>query len=246
MAERSARSACGAPHSLRAARVAAGSFALACGLAAQWVAAAPVDAIAPPLLEELHDSGLIGGAAQPVRPFTWTVVLTRPLRSPRRQRETYAGTPPGAPVGLSPMVRDELTEAGTIRRTVRGVSVRGLVFVKPGDTSLEVRVHDLKMPLATGQRFRIEYDEDGGELAEDCRVDVEVAAATIHPSIPGRATRIECRGSGRYRRIPVRVSATVMYLHAPGVFVGVEQAIDSPLGRLRSGVRVVEFSMQGN
>jgi len=202
----------------------------------------PIASIAPSLLEELRASGLIG-TAEPVRPFHWTLVMTRPLRSPRRHRETYAGTPPGAPAGLSPMVREELTEEGRTKRTVRGVSVRGLIFVKAGDTKLDVRVRGLRMPLTQGQRFRIEYDEGDGELVEDCRIGGEVPAAIVHASIPGLATRIDCAGSGRYRRIGVQVSATVMYLHEPGVFVGVEQAIDSPLGRLRSGVRVVSFAM---
>lgn len=203
----------------------------------------PVASIAPPLLEELRASGLIGTAG-PVRPFTWTVVITRPLRSPRRHRETYAGTPPDAPAGLSPMVRDELAEDGRTKRTVRGVSVRGLVFVRAGETSLEVRVRGLRMPLAQGQRFRLEYDEGDGELVEDCRVGGDVAASTVHPAIPGSATRIDCAGSGHYKRIAVQVGATVMYLHEPGVFVGLEQTIDSPLGRLRSSVRVVAFTMQ--
>jgi len=204
----------------------------------------PIAALAPSLLAELRASGLIG-TAEAVRPFRWTTITTRPLRPPRRHRETYAGTPPGAPVGLSPMVREELDEAGSTKRTVRGVSVRGLVFLKARDTRLDVRVRGLRMPLVRGDQFRIEYDEGDGALVEDCRVGGDVAASTVHPSIPGAATRIDCAGTGRYKRIGVKVSATVMYLHEPGVFVGVEQALDSPLGRLRSGVRVVSFEMQG-
>ncbi|HEY0878373.1 MAG TPA: hypothetical protein VGE10_07950 [Zeimonas sp.] len=231
-------------------RRAAGALAYLLGVACTILAAPahsgpepdPVASIAASMLEELRVSGLIG-TAEPVRPFAWTLVITRPLRSPRRHRETYAGTPAGAPAGLSPMVRDELDADGRTRRTVRGVSVRGLVFVKAGDTRLDVRVKGLRMPLRQGQRFRIEYDEGDGELAEDCRVGADVAASSVHPAIPGGATRIDCNGSGRYKRIRVDVSATVMYLHEPGVFVGVEQAIDSPLGRLRSGVQVVAFAM---
>jgi len=219
---------------------------LACSalaLPAQAADSDPVASIAPNLLQELHASGLIG-TAEPVRPFAWTIEMTRPLRAARHRRETYAGTPTGAPAGLSPMVRHELTEEGRTKRTVHGVSVRGLVFVRPGENELEVRVRDLRMPLEQGQRFRIEYDDDSGALAEDCTVGVEVAASVVHAAIPGRATRIECEGTGRYKRIPVSVSAKVMYLHEPGVFVAVEQAIDSPLGRLRSGVRVVAFSIE--
>lgn len=202
----------------------------------------PIASLAPSLLAELRASGLIG-TAEPVRPFTWTIVMTRPLRSPRRQREAYAGTPPGAPAGLSPMVREELLEDGRTKRTVRGTSVRGLVFVKAGETRLDVRVSGLRLPLTQGEQFRIEYDDDDGDLVENCRVGGVVAASTVHPAIPGSATRIDCAGSGHYKRIGVNVSATVMYLHEPGVFVGVEQALDSPLGRLRSGVRVVSFAM---
>jgi hypothetical protein len=231
---------------LRAARVLAFPLGVLCAACAAHAQPAPrpdpVASISPSMLEELRASGLIG-TAEPVRPFAWTIVMTRPLRSPRRHRETYLGTPPGAPPGLSAMARDELDENGRTKRTVLGVSVRGLIFVKPGDTQLDVRVHGMRMPLQQGQRFRIEYDEGDGELVEECRVGDEVAASTVHASIPGRATRIDCAGTGRYKRIGVRVSATVMYLHEPGVFVGVEQAIDSPLGRLRSGVRVVAFAM---
>lgn len=142
------------------------------------------------------------------------------------------------------MVREELDENGRTKRTVRGVSVRGLVFVKPDTTRLDVRVHGLQMPLESGHRFRLEYDDSNGELMEECLVGDTVAASSIHPAIPGNATRIGCSGSGRYKIFSVGVSATVVYLHEPGVFVGVEQAIDSPLGRLRSGVRVVEFAME--
>ena len=141
------------------------------------------------------------------------------------------------------MVREELLEDGRTKRTVRGVSVRGLVFVKAGETRLDVRVSGLRLPLTQGEQFRIEYDDDDGDLVENCRVGGVAAASTVHPAIPGSATRIDCSGSGHYKRIGVNVSATVMYLHEPGVFVGVEQALDSPLGRLRSAVRVVSFAM---
>jgi len=218
----------------------AGSCALFAGPARAEADA--VASIAPTLLEQLHGSGLIG-TAEPVRPFTWTIVMTRPLRAPRHRRETYAGTPPAAPAGMSPMVREELDGDGRTKRVVRGVSVRGLVFVRPGETELEVRVHGLRLPLARGERFRIEYDDGDGVLVENCVAGDEVAASTVHPAIPGIATRIDCEGTGRYKRIRVDVSATVLYLHDPGVFVAVEQAIDSPIGRLRSGVRVVAFEM---
>ncbi|MCO5100739.1 MAG: hypothetical protein M9885_07550 [Burkholderiaceae bacterium] len=238
--------------SRRAARLAASSLiALLAGAAAAAPAAPaapaadPVASIAPSLIGELREAGLIG-VAEPVRAFTWSTVMTRPLRAPRRHRETFAGTPPGDPAGLSPMVREELAEDGSTKRIVRGVSVRGLIFVKPRDTALDVRVRDLHMPLTRGERFRIEYDDGDGQLVEDCRVGGEVAASTLHSAIPGSATRIDCTGAGRYKRIGVNVSATVMYLHEPGVFVGVEQAIDSPLGRLRSGVRIVSFSMDSH
>ncbi len=216
-----------------------GAFAAAAQAAA---ADDPIASVPPQLLEALQASGLIG-TAEPVRPFTWTLVMTRPLRAPRHRRETYAGTPPGALPGLSPMMREELTEEGRTKRTVHGVSVRGLMFVKAGETKLDVRVHGLRMPLTQGQRFRIEYDDDNGELLEDCRIGGEVPAAIVHASIPGLATRIDCAGSGRYKRIGVQVSATVMYLHEAGVFVGVEQAIDSPFGPIRSEVRIVSFAM---
>lgn len=207
------------------------------------VQAAPNALLAAPLLDELRGSGLIGSHSEPVRAFSWSVVIRRPLRSPRRHREVFEGTPPGAPPGLSPMVRDELTPTGETRRTVRGVSVRGLMFVRPAERELDVRVVGLQMPLREGHRFRLEYVDEGGSLYEDCVVGGTVAASTVHPAIPGDARRIECSGRGDYHGIGLRVTARVVYLEIPGVFVGVEQAIESPIGRFRTGTDVVEFAM---
>lgn len=188
-------------------------------------------------------SGLIGNHLEPMRAFTWSVVIRRPLRSPRRHREAFEGTPAGMLPGLSPMVREELTPAGETRRTVRGVSVRGLMFLRPSERELDVRVVDLRMPLREGHRFRIEYIDEGGSLSEDCVVGGTVAASTVHPAIPGAARRIECTGRGDYHGIGLRVTASVVYLEVPGVFVGVEQAIESPIGRFRTGTDIVEFAM---
>lgn len=205
--------------------------------------AAPNALLAAPLLDELLRSGLIGGQSEPMRAFSWSIVIRRPLRSPRRHREVFEGTPPGAPPGLSPMVRNELTPKGETRRTVRGVSVRGLMFLRPSERELDVRVLGLQMPLREGHRFRLEYIDEGGSLNEDCVVGGTVAASTVHPAIPGDARRIECSGRGDYHGIGLRVTASVVYLEVPGVFVGVEQAIESPIGRFRTGTDIVEFAM---
>lgn len=203
----------------------------------------PAAGVPAETLAQLRASGLIG-TGDGIRPFRWTTVTTRPMRSPRRYRETYAGTPPGAPAGLSAMVRDELDEDGAVKRTVERVSARGLIHLKPGRTEPDVRVDGLRLPLSPGARFRLEYDDGSGTLVEDCIVGEERAAASVHPAIPGQATQIDCAGTGRYMRIPVKVEATVLYLQEPGVFVSIAQEIDAPIGRLRSGTRVVDFSMK--
>lgn len=213
-------------------------------LAAPAPAAEPdaIDWIPAPVMSQLRASGLIGSAGR-IQPFRWTTVTTRPLRSPRRYRETYAGTPPGAPAGLSPMVREELTDDGEVRRTVRRVSARGLVQLKPGRKEPGLHVQGLRLPPVKGARFRLEYDDGSGNLVEDCVVGDERAASTVHPAIPGRATQIDCSGTGRYLRLPVRVDATVLYLHEPGVFVNVDEEINGPIGRLQSGTRIIDFAM---
>lgn len=204
----------------------------------------PLDGLDRGLLDELRRVGLIGVPSEPVRAFSWTTVTTRPLRAARNRHEVFAGTPVGAPAGLSPMVREERMPDGAVRRIVRGVSVRGLMLLRPGDDELEVRAQGLSMPLREGQRFDLVYDDDeGGALKQRCTVRATVAASAVHAAIPGEALRIECGGRGSYYGIGVRVSAIVMYLKTPGVFVVTEQAIESPIGRLPAGTRVVDFAM---
>lgn len=142
------------------------------------------------------------------------------------------------------MVRDVLDEDGTVTRTVQRVSARGLVHLKPGRTEPDTRIEGLRLPLSAGARFHLEYDDRSGRLVEDCVVGDDRAAATVHPAIPGLATQIDCSGTGRYMRIPVKVEATVLYLQEPGVFVSIAQEIHAPIGRLRSGTSIVDFSMQ--
>ncbi len=221
------------------------------GLLASAMFAAPVPAatvdpgalVPPETLAQLRASGLIG-TGHGIRPFRWTTVTTRPMRSPRRYRETFAGTPPGAPAGLSAMVRDELDEDDAVKRTVQRVSARGLIHLKPGRAEPDVRIEGLHLPLSTGARFHLEYDDGSGRLIEDCVVGDDRAASSVHPAIPGRATQIDCSGTGRYMGIPVKVEATVLYLQQPGVFVSVSQEIHAPIGRLRSGTSIVDFSMK--
>lgn len=192
------------------------------------------------LLEALAATGLIG-RGDPVAAFAWTLENKRPARAARRLHERFAGTPQGAPAGLSPMQREVL---GPEPRPPRaGVSVRGLTVVRPNDTEVDVRVRDLALPLREGSRFRLDYDEDGSSLSQECTVGGLVPASVVFASIPGEARDIACSGEGRYRGIPVQVSAKVAYFLRLGVFLVQEQRIDTPLGALRAGTRVLSFEM---
>lgn len=193
------------------------------------------------LLQDLSAAGLISSSrGEPVAAFTWVTETARPGRSPRQRREVYAGTPPGTPNGLSPVLRQDLPERAD-KPARAGVSVRGLMVVHPDDTSLEVQVGHLRLPLADGVRFALAYHEDGSELAQECVAGGTEPAASIFTGMPGSVRRIECDGRGKYRGIGVRVTASVLYFEALGVFLNREQRIDTPLGRLRNTTRIVSF-----
>lgn len=207
---------------------------------AQGVDVAEVAALSTQLLEALSSAGLVG-RGEAVAPFTWTLEIRRPARAPRQVREQFSGTPPGAPVGLSPVVRETL---GPKPRPPRpGVSVRALTVVHPGDVDLDVRIEGLVLPLEPGARFRLDYDEDHSSLSQTCVVGAPRPASGVHPAIPGSARSIECSGRGSYHGIPVQVFATMLYFARLGVFLNLEQRIDSPVGRLRGGTRVLNFEM---
>ena len=232
------REAHGAPaaalpaHDARSASAASGDAAAA--------PAAAIAALPGGLLDALSATGLIG-RGEPVAAFAWTLENKRPARTARRLHERFAGTPPGAPAGLSPMQREVL---GPDPRPARaGVSVRGLTVVRPNDTEVDVRVRNLALPLREGARFRLDYDEDGSSLSQECAVGGLAPASTVFASIPGEARDIACSGEGRYRGIPVQVSAKVAYFQRLGVFLVQEQRIDTPLGPLRAGTRVLSFEM---
>ncbi len=194
----------------------------------------------PALVDALFSAGLIG-RGEPVAAFDWTLETKRPTRPPRRVRERFDGGGPDLPVGLSPVIHETL--APKPRGPHRGISVRGLTVVHPGDSVVDVQVRGLQLPLAPGARFRLDYDEDGSSLTQQCIVGATLAASTVHPAMPGSARSIECDGRGRYRGIPVKAGATVMYFERLGVFLEVEQHIDTPLGRLRGSTRVIDFEM---
>jgi len=194
----------------------------------------------PALADTLFSAGLIG-RGEPVAAFDWTLETKRPTRPARRFRERFEGGGPGLAPGLSPVVHETL--APKPRGPRRGISVRGLTVVHPGDTVLDVQVQGLQLPLSPGARFRLDYDEDGASLTQHCVVGAALAASTVHPEMPGSARTIECDGRGRYHGIPVRAGATVLYFERLGVFLEVEQHIDTPLGRLRGSTRVIDFEM---
>ncbi len=198
-----------------------------------------VAALRADLVAELARAGLVG-RGEPVAAFSWTLEQKRPARSARRIDERFAGTPAGAPAGLSPMVR--MVTSPKPRGPRAGVSVRGLMVVRPGDDELEVRVEGLVFPLEAGARFRLSWVDEDGSLSQECVAGALVAASRAHPAIPGGARMVECSGRGRYHGIGVRVGASVLYLVALGVFLTVDERIDSPIGRLRGGNRVLSFA----
>ncbi len=198
--------------------------------------------LAPALLDALSAAGLVG-RGEPVAAFDWTLETKRPARPPRQVRERFDGGRPGQPPGLSPVLHETL--APNPRAPRRGISVRGLTVVYPGDSVLDVQVQGLQLPLAAGARFQLDYAEEGSSLSQECVVGATVVAAGVHPAMPGSARTIDCDGRGHYHGIPVRVGATVLYFESLGVFLQVAQHIDTPIGRLRGSTRVIDFVMLG-
>lgn len=199
-----------------------------------------IAALQPSMVDALTSSGLIG-RGEPFAAFSWVLETKRPARALRRVREYFAGTPPGAPTGLSPMVRETL--APKPRPARLGVSVRGLALIQPDDTEPDIGVQGLRLPLEQGARFRLDFEEDGSSLSQDCVAGSLVPGSSVHPEIPGQARAIDCSGQGSYHGVPVRVFARVLYFVSLGVFLDVEQRIETPVGSLRSGTRVLSFEM---
>lgn len=213
----------------------------AAGAPAQGVASDRVPA--PDLVAGLREAGLIG-AGEPVPGFAWTLEVKRPMREPRLVSERFLGSPEGELVGLSPMIRIYGPQpAPPASGQASAWSVRGLATVHPQDTRLEVAVRGLRLPLVPGAGFRLDWHDDSSELEQNCKVLGRSPASELHPALPGPARRIECEGQGRYKGIPVDVSATVFYLERLGVFVRAENTIRTPLGALQSWTRIKGFSM---
>lgn len=203
----------------------------------------PAD-LQPPaaVLAELTDAGLVG-AGEPVAPFSWTLEVKRPMRDPRIVSERFLGSPGGAQSGLSPMLRHYGPEVPSPGGHVRPVlSVRGLTTLRPGEERPDIVIKGLRLPLVEGAVFRLDWHDDGASLSQACTVADKVAASVLHPSIPGELRRIACEGDGRYKGIPVGVSASVLYLERLGVFLQASSTLRTPLGALRSETRIIDFS----
>ncbi|MFP5405231.1 MAG: hypothetical protein ACLGHY_02435, partial [Gammaproteobacteria bacterium] len=210
---------------------------------------ADVDRVIPPellpepaLLETLLASGLVGGEGVPVPPFSWVLETKRPGRDPRQTAEVFAGSPPGRLSGLSPMVRRYLP-ANPDAAVTPVLSVRGLTNLHAGDRSLDAQVQGMRLPLVEGATFQLHWSDEGARLDQLCTVGASTPAASLQPALPGSARRIECSGEGRYHGIPVGAGATVFFLEQLGVFLDSEHFIRTPLGRLGTTTRIVDFSM---
>lgn len=198
---------------------------------------------APELLGKLREAGLIG-AGERVPAFSWTLEVKRPMRDARIVAERFLGSPGGEFAGLSPMQRSHGTPTVDPAAGLPVVlSVRGLSTLRPDDTTLDVAVSGLRLPLARGAVFRLDWQDDGAQLEQTCTVGDAAPASGLHPDLPGTSHRIACEGGGSYKGIPVSVTATVFYLERLGVFVQAESTIRTPLGPLRASARVSGFSM---
>jgi len=209
-------------------------------------AAIPVALLpSPATLASLRETGLVGSGA-PVAAFAWTLEVERPLREPRLVSERFLGSPAGELAGLSPMLRHYGPEipvpGGPAQPTL---SVRGLTRLQPGEDRLDALIRGLKLPLVEGAVFQLDWDDEGAQLEQHCAVGASESASGLHPALPGELRRIACEGEGRYRGIPVRVKATVLYLERLGVFVRSESRIRTPLGPLNARTRIVGFEMSG-
>lgn len=214
----------------------AGAGVLARGIAAEHLPA-------PSLIADLREAGLIG-AGEPVPGFAWTLEVKRPMREPRLVSERFLGSPDGDLAGLSPMIRIYGPQpAPSSSGQASALSVRGLTTLHSQDTRLEVGVHGLRLPLVQGAGFRLDWHDESAQLEQRCKVLDRASASELHPALPGPARRIECEGQGRYKGIPVDVSATVFYLERLGVFLRAENTIRTPLGSLQSWTRIKGFSM---
>jgi len=192
-----------------------------------------------PLLRQVQEAGLglDGGPAIPA--FQWRLELKRPLRPAREVQEHYEGSRPGAPQGLSATFRYDYPRQS--EKTSDALTARGLVRVSPEDDHVGARLEGLSFPLLAGKAFTVVVKDPGVEVTQQCSVAERRPASQIHAALTGEASRIVCEGKGRYKGFDVKMTSTVYFIDALGLFLNTQDIIDSPLGVLRSSTRIVDL-----
>jgi hypothetical protein len=205
-----------------------------------------VDASSAPqdLLQKAKTSGLISEGPS-VATFTWQLDVKKPLKSARRQVETFSGAVSQQQPGLS-MVKRARHEGATQDSPAKiqeYFSARGLMNLRPDDEETEMLLTGLTWPLKAQNEFQLRIKDEAGTMQQRCVVALASDAAMLHVKLKGNVVPIQCEGDGTYRGIKVHVQSSLWFVEQLGVFFNSEDVLKSPLGTFRATIKIVDLKL---
>jgi hypothetical protein len=196
------------------------------------------------LLQKAKTSGLVNEGPS-VAAFTWYLDVKKPLKSARRQVESFTGAVSTQQPGLS-MVKRARHEGATQDAPVKiqeYFSARGLMNLRPDDEETEMQLSGLVWPLKAQNEFQLRLKDESGGMQQRCTIALPSDAALLHGKLKGNAVPIQCEGEGTYRGIKVYVQSSLWFIEQLGVFFNSEDVLKSPLGTFRATVKIVDLKL---
>jgi hypothetical protein len=201
--------------------------------------AAPLD-----LVQKAKASGLVNEGPS-VASFVWHLDVKKPLKSARRQVETYSGAMSSQQPGLSAVKRARY-EGATLDSPAKiqeYFSARGLMNLRPDDEETEMQLTGLTWPLKPQNAFQLRLKDEAGAMLQRCAIAVAVDAAQLHAKLKGSAFPIQCDGDGTYRGVKVRVQSSLWFIEQLGVFFNSEDTLKSSLGTFKATIKIVDLTL---
>jgi hypothetical protein len=179
-----------------------------------------------------------------VASFIWHLDVKKPLKSARRQVETFSGAMSSQQPGLSAVkrARHEGATTDSPSKIQEYFSARGLMNLRPDDEETEMQLTSLTWPLKPQNEFQLRLKDEGGAMQQRCTIASAVEAAQLHPKLKGNVIPIQCDGDGTYRGVKVRVQSSLWFIEQLGVFFNSEDTLKSPLGTFKATVKIVDVT----
>jgi hypothetical protein len=200
-----------------------------------------LSSVPPTLLQHAKSSGLIV-EGPPVVAFTWSLDVKKPMRSARRQIETFAGSASSQQPGLSTVKRARHQGPNESAPAViqEYFSARGMMNLRPDDEETEMHLAGLVWPLKAQDVFKFSLKDENGSLKQDCTIAPVVEASQLHSKLKGNVFPIQCVGDGKYKGVSVRIYSSLWFIEQLGVFFNSDDAIKSPLGTFNATVKIID------